>query len=171
VSIGDVSCQKLCADGLNVQDNVLIVEDGDERKHKANCERAYTLLYQHFNCVISIEMAKTTGDQSDTQPLSISNLQDNILEQHEDGLKFDQNTVPFDFDGHNLIWLAYLENNSREIKSYNIDTRENKTLIIFPKGAGIISHCKLAKKNHYSADDPIKLVYAQNTSEIVIYNS
>jgi hypothetical protein len=41
-----------------VQDNVLIVEDADEKAHKSNCEKALTLLYQHHNCVISLNMAE-----------------------------------------------------------------------------------------------------------------
>lgn len=45
VSIGDVSCQKLDAHTLQVKDNVLIVEDIDERQHKINCERSITLLH------------------------------------------------------------------------------------------------------------------------------
>ena len=56
VSIGDVSCQKLDANTLQVKDNVLIVEDVDERQHKANCERSFTLMHQQFNCVLTISM-------------------------------------------------------------------------------------------------------------------
>jgi len=58
ISIGDVSCQRLDADRLTVQDNVLIVEDADEKAHKSNCEKALTLLYQHHNCVITLNMAE-----------------------------------------------------------------------------------------------------------------
>ena len=58
ISIGDVSCQKLDARTLHVKDNVLIVEDFDERQHKANCERSYTLLHQQHNCVLTISMPK-----------------------------------------------------------------------------------------------------------------
>lgn len=56
ISIGDVSCQKLNAETLCVEDNVLIVEDLDERAHKMKCERAFTLMRHHFNCVLTINM-------------------------------------------------------------------------------------------------------------------
>lgn len=56
ISIGDVSCQRLDAITLRVIDNVLIVEDVDERSHKANCERSFTLMHRNFNCVLSINM-------------------------------------------------------------------------------------------------------------------
>jgi hypothetical protein len=35
---------------------VQIVENIDDRSHKANCERAYTLSYKHYNCVLTINM-------------------------------------------------------------------------------------------------------------------
>jgi len=41
-------------------------------------------------------------DINQNQPfpaLSISNLEESILEDHDEGLNFDQNTVPFDFNG------------------------------------------------------------------------
>jgi len=56
VSIGDISCQRLSADDLSVIDYVQIVENIDERAHKANCEKSYTLSYEHFNCVLTINM-------------------------------------------------------------------------------------------------------------------
>ena len=58
ISIGDVSCQKVDAKTLQVKDNVLIVEDIDERQHKSNCERSITLLHQHFNCVMTIHIPR-----------------------------------------------------------------------------------------------------------------
>lgn len=146
MSIGDVSCQILDAEKLTVQDNVLVTGDVDERSHKANCERALTFLHQHYNCVVSLNMADKADTQQGQFPaLSISNLEESVLEDHTEGLLFDQNTVPFDFDGHVLLWMAYLEGGIREIKTYQVDTRQIQTLIRFGRGDGIISHCKLAK--------------------------
>lgn len=42
-----------------------------------------------------------------------------MLEQHGEGLEFSQNTVPFDFDGFNLLWMKYLDKGAREIYLYN----------------------------------------------------
>ena len=124
MSIGDVSCQILDAEKLTVQDNVLVTGDVDERAHKVNCERALTLLHQHYNCVITMNMADKLDSQAQTfAPLSISNLEESVLEDHNEGLHFDQNTVPFDFDGHVLLWMAYLEDGTREINIYSVDTR------------------------------------------------
>lgn len=57
ISIGDVSCQVLSSKDLTVQDNILITNDPDERAHKVNCERSLTLLYQHHNCVVTMNLA------------------------------------------------------------------------------------------------------------------
>ena len=45
ISIGDVACLRLDAKTLAVKDNILLVEDGDERSHKPKAERSYTLLH------------------------------------------------------------------------------------------------------------------------------
>lgn len=55
ISVGDFSCQKLKAYDLSLADEAWIV-DTESRDHKANCERAFTLLHQEFNCVITIKM-------------------------------------------------------------------------------------------------------------------
>jgi hypothetical protein len=44
VSIGDISCKRLNADDLNELDQVWIVENLEDKAHKANCERSFTLL-------------------------------------------------------------------------------------------------------------------------------
>lgn len=46
VSIGDISCQRLNSEDLSVVDYVQIVENIEDRVHKANCERAFTLAYK-----------------------------------------------------------------------------------------------------------------------------
>ena len=56
ISIGDISCQKLNADDLQVVDNVIIVSVPDDRTHKAQSERAFTLLHQHQNCVLNMNI-------------------------------------------------------------------------------------------------------------------
>ena len=113
------------------------------------------------------------ADLNKSQPfpaLSISNLEESILEEHTEGLFFDQNTVPFDFDGKILIWMTYLEEGVREIKSYTIETRQVDTLIRFTKPAGIISHVKIAKPTR-NLSDALQIVYVQNTKDIVMYDT
>lgn len=81
----------LDSERLAVQDNILITSDTDERAHKANCERSLTFLHQHQNCVVTIEMADkmNINQNQPLAPLSLSNLQESVLEDHVDGLHFD----------------------------------------------------------------------------------
>jgi len=83
ISIGDVSCQKLDADDLSVVDNVLIVNVQDDRTHKPQCERAFTLLHQHNNCVLNMSIQQKKNEQvpMDLSPISLSNLENNRLEE------------------------------------------------------------------------------------------
>ena len=94
-------------------DYVQIVENIDDRSHKANCERAYTLSHKHYNCVLTINMGgdkKKEQAPSDNAPIMLSNLDTNMLEPYGDPtdgpeVVFTQNTVPFDFDGDHLLWM------------------------------------------------------------------
>lgn len=63
VSIGDISCQRLSSEDLSVVDYVQIVENIEDRVHKANCERAYTLVYKQYNCVLTINMGNEKKEQ------------------------------------------------------------------------------------------------------------
>ena len=103
-------------------------------------------------------------------PLSLSNLQESVLEDHVDGLHFDQNTVPFDFDGQVLIWLVYLEGGLKEIKTYSFEQRKVETVVRFAKAAGIISHVKIAKPKNRGRDQ-LQIFYVQNTKDVVMYDS
>jgi hypothetical protein len=113
-----------------------------------------TFLHQHLNCVVTINMADKVdiNVSQPLAPLSLSNLEESVLEDHVDGLNFDQNTVPFDFDGNVIIWLVYLEAGLREIKTYSFESRKVETLVRFPQAAGIISHVKLAKPKQKQQD-------------------
>jgi hypothetical protein len=64
VSIGDVSCRRLKADDLNELEQVWIVENIEDKVHKANCERSFTLQSQHYNCVITINMGNKEKEKS-----------------------------------------------------------------------------------------------------------
>jgi hypothetical protein len=58
-------------------------------------------------------------------PINLSDLEQNILQPYGEGdIKFNQNTVPFDFDGRRLLWMTYLENDVRQLNIFDFD--ENK---------------------------------------------
>jgi hypothetical protein len=67
-----------------------------------------------MGCVLTINMEDKDNKpnpqhSSHLKPINIVNLQTNDFEPHceEEEKMFDQNTVPFDFDGDYLLWLRY----------------------------------------------------------------
>ena len=68
--------------------------------------------------------------------------------ENED-LSFNQNTVPFDFDGYRLLWLEYKDNDIRELSIYNLDPLSDKQPMErvnrFVKADGMISHARLLR--------------------------
>lgn len=151
VSIGDISCQRLSSADLSVIDYVQIVENIEDRAHKSQCERSYTLSYKQYNCVLTINMNEKDKQQpSENAPIMLSNLDTNMLESfsepgQEGGgseVTFTQNCVPFDFDGARLLWMQYLSRDSREVYVYTFDKKEKTTVATFTKRDGIVSHMK-----------------------------
>ena len=61
ISIGDISCQRLDAQTLIPEDFWQIIDDPDHASHKNNCERAFTLNHQHYNCVMTIQLQSQQG--------------------------------------------------------------------------------------------------------------
>ena len=168
ISIGDVSCQKLDAQTLRVKDNVLIVDDVDERQHKSNCERSYTLLHQQYNCVMTIHMQRGVDEGADNlAPINVSDLENDMLVPHSpEGLKFTQHHVPFDFDGEHLIYMEYGERGVRDIKMYKVSEQQVHQLLRFTKKDPIVSHVKLARNK----SNQLKLVYVQGARTIKTYD-
>jgi hypothetical protein len=109
----------LDSETLNTIDFWQIIDDPDDIAHKANCERAFTLNHQHYNCVMTIQLQSQldNGMHHDIlPPINMSDLELNELKPFGEGeLEFNQNTVPFDFDGHRLMWLTYKDKNCREL--------------------------------------------------------
>ena len=63
----------------------------------------------------------------------MSDLGNNILQPYGEGdgdtkerLEFNQNTVPFDFDGKRLLWMKYVDKDIREIWIFTFETNEAK---------------------------------------------
>lgn len=142
-----------------------IVDNIEDRVHKANCERAYTLSYKHWNCVLTINMG-SDNKPSENAPIMLSNLDTNMLESYgEEGVgsevRFTQNSVPFDFDGQRLLWMQYLTRDHREVYLYTFATKEKTTVATFNKRDGIISHMKLLGDS---------LFFVRNTRDLIRYD-
>lgn len=83
----------------------------------------------------------------------------------KDEITFSQNTVPFDFDGEHLLWMAYLPKGAREVYLYDFSMNKKETIMIFSGADGIISHCKLSGKKA-----ALKVTYVKDTKNIVMFD-
>ena len=124
ISIGDISCTQLDAETLTMIEMWQIVDHPDDNAHRPHCERAFTLNFMHFNCVINLELEgkEDPNDYNKPPPINMSDLEQNSLQHFGEGeISFNQNTVPFDFDGQRLLWLKYLDKDNRELYIYQFD--------------------------------------------------
>ena len=87
------------------------------------------------------------------------------MQHSPEGLSFNQNSVPFDFDGEHLIYMEY-QPKQRVIFLYTVSTKELKPILTFTVKDQIISHCKLAR----NARGGLMVVYVQRSKVIVAYD-
>ena len=100
--------------------------------------------------------------------MTVSNLEVNKMEEFgaQEKIEFDQNSVPFDYNGDLLSWMQYLDDGVREMYTYDFNKRERQTVLKFTKNEGIISHGKLAG----TYPDHQRVLYVQNTNQIMQYD-
>jgi len=84
----------------------------------------------------------------------------------QDLLEFNQNSVPFDFNGEYLLWMAYQPNGVREVYTFNFETKKRETILRFTAHQGIVSHFKLGG----GKGRPLNIVYVQNTTDVIVYD-
>ena len=93
--------------------------------------------------------------------------------ENED-LTFNQNTVPFDFDGYRLLWLEYKDNDIRELSIYNLDPLSDKQPMErvnrFVKADGMISHARLLRMVDSSHRNDQHLFWVKNGTQIIRFN-
>jgi hypothetical protein len=141
---------------------VWIVESVDDRSHKANCEKAFTLAYQHYNCVLTLNVAGKDNQSRPPEnyvPIMLSNLDANMLDNFGEGeLEFTQNTVPFDFDGQRLLWMHYVTKDEREVFIYDFEEKKKTKVMEFKRRDGLVSHMKMIGN---------QVFFVRNTKEVM----
>jgi len=99
----------------------------------------------------------------------MSDLEQNILQPYGEGeLEFNQNSVPFDFDGQRFLWMKYLDKDVREIYIYHFYANEHIELVKrFEKNDGMISHVHFLKN---AGGGGKYMFYIKDTQFIVRFN-
>ena len=83
-------------------------------------------------------------------------------------MHFNQNTVPFDFDGKRLLWLTYHEKGVRELNIFHFDDNRIEMVHRFNKNDGMISQVKFLK-NHDRQNGKY-IIYVKDTINIIKFN-
>jgi len=79
-------------------------------------------------------------------PINMSNLEMSELKPYGEGeLEFNQNTVPFDFDGSRLMWMTYKDKQIRELNIYHFEDCKNEVVHTFQPRDGMVSHVRFLK--------------------------
>ena len=95
-------------------------------------------------------------------PINMSNLEMSELKPYGEGeLEFNQNTVPFDFDGKRLMWLTYKDRQIRELNLYHFEDCKTEMIHKFTVSDGMVSNLKFLKTDNGSGK---YLFYVKDTN-------
>lgn len=144
----------------------------DDKEHKPKCERAFTLLHRHTNCVIHMDLLRKKPDEKKPveearlPPITLTDLEKSEQVTYGEGdLEFTQNSVPFDFNGDYLLWMEYKEKGERAIFLFDFANNKKETAVVFGPKDGIISHCKLSG----SKQEP-RIFYVKDCKQIMVFD-
>ena len=85
----------------------------------------------------------------------------------EGELEFNQNTVPFDFDGARLMWLTYKDKNVRELSIFHFNEARSESVHNFSPSYGMVSHLKFLKTEFGTGK---YVFYVKDTIHLVMFN-
>jgi hypothetical protein len=72
------------------------------------------MLYENYNCILSIKLQneKINTESGEAKPITVADFDTQIVEQ-KGKFEFDNNSVPFDFNGSKIIWMDYMSKKQR----------------------------------------------------------
>jgi hypothetical protein len=110
---------------------------------------------------------ETEANQSVLPPINYSDLESSTLMSFGEGeVSFDQNTVPFDFDGKRLLWLTYKDRDVRELNYYSFLDSTVHMIHRFSRNDGMISQVRFLKTGEILNPGNF-LFFAKDTKQVV----
>ena len=103
-------------------------------------------------------MKKINTEAGEAKPITIADFDTQVVEQKGE-FEFDNNSVPFDFDGKKLLWMDYESKKKRKINIYDIQKEEKTELMDLKNSDGLVYHMKIFKN---------KVIYVKNTKEVIV---
>ena len=88
------------------------------------------MLHENMNCILSIKLQneKINTENGEAKPITIADFDTQIVDQKGE-FEFDNNSVPFDFDGNKLLWMNYETKKQRIVYIYDLKTDEKIELM------------------------------------------
>lgn len=122
-----------------------------ENEHSQKCDKCFTMLKNDYIVRTFIEFppdTKTNYRTYDTQ-VSIKHIH-NLDQERIEIIPMSNYCVPFDFDGKNYIFIDFIKENERQIRLYNLDSKQFQIDLLienFKEKIGHISLLKILKNN------------------------
>jgi hypothetical protein len=160
ISVGDIEGIVYDAKTLSPECTIQLIDQPDHEDHKLTCERSYTMLHENMNCILSIKLLneKINTETGEAKPITIADFDTQIVDQKGE-FEFDNNSVPFDFDGSKLLWMNYETKKQRIVYVYDLKNDDKIELMDLKNSDGLVYHMKLFKN---------KVVYVRNTKEVMV---
>mmetsp|Transcript_23141 Transcript_23141/g.20532 ORF Transcript_23141/g.20532 Transcript_23141/m.20532 type:complete len:260 (+) Transcript_23141:322-1101(+) len=121
------------------------------------------MLHENRNCILSIKLnnEKINTDNGEAKPVTIADFDTQIVEL-KGNFEFNNNSVPFDFDGEKIIWMDYVSKGQRVVSMYDTVKDEKTELMDLKNSDGLVYHVKLFKN---------KVIYVKNTKEVMLIDT
>lgn len=130
ISVGDIEGIVYDAKSLSPEWTIQLIDQPEHEDHKLTWERSYTMLHENMNWILSIKLQneKINTENGEAKPITIADFDTQIVDQKGE-FEFDNNSVPFDFDGNKLLWMNYETKKQRIVYIYDLKTDEKIELM------------------------------------------
>lgn len=106
-------------------------------------------------------------------PINLSNLEMNELTPFGEGdIEFNQNTVPFDFDGQRLLWMNYCNggDDKRELFFFDFRLAKKQLIKTYSHSDGMLSNFKIFKSDK-EAEAGKYIFFVRNTTDVYRFDA
>ena len=130
ISVGDIEGIVYDAKSLSPEWTIQLIDQPEHEDHKLTWERSYTMLHENMNWILSIKLQneKINTENGEAKPITIADFDTQIVDQKGE-FEFDNNSVPFDFDGNKLLWMNYETKKQRIVYIYDLKMDEKIELM------------------------------------------
>ena len=118
-------------------------------EHSNKCENCFCLLYDIHLLRIYLHLPQNTDDPVAVTPCDyiVKNIDNEAVTEGQ--IEMSNYAVPFDYNGRNLVWIDFYNDNLRALCIFSFVTQEIVQKIELKKDFGHVSHLKFLPDNRY----------------------